>query len=237
MKVFFRFSQKILRAFLKNFYESFLEAFNKNLNDFFWSFFSKLLKENFFNSLLNFSQFSVFGSASAPPRGEWTRTGLTFGTHASQDPYPFGLKCPKNATRGLVSVIQAFLIKFFIFDNRPKEKSVPLEKLLRPTEADQTCALWNSIAEILWNVGEKTKTCVCLPGDVPHISHSHQYFQDNVTEKVRRIWILVFCWEFPSRKFIVFLLGFFCETSLTTFSLWEFLKRVFATKKILLGKF
>ena len=125
----------------------------------------------------------VFGSASAPPRGEWTRTGITF-AHITQDPHPFGLKCPKNATRGLTSVIQAFLIKFFIFDNRPKEKSVPLEKLLKPTEADQVCALWNSIAEILWNVGEKTKTIVCLPGDVPHISHSHQYFQDNITEKV-----------------------------------------------------
>lgn len=72
----------------------------------------------------------VFGSASAPPRGEWTRTGITF-AHITQDPHPFGLKCPKNATRGLTSVIQAFLIKFFIFDNRPKEKSVPLEKLLK----------------------------------------------------------------------------------------------------------
>jgi hypothetical protein len=62
-------------------------------------------------------------------------------------------------------VIQAFLTKYFIFDNRPKEKSVPLEKLLKPTEMEQVTALWNSIAEILWNVGEKTKTIVCLPGD------------------------------------------------------------------------
>lgn len=64
---------------------------------------------------------------------------------------------------------------------------MPLEKLLKPTESEQTMALWNSISEILWNVGEKTKCCVCLPGDVPHISHSHAYFQDNVTEKVRLV--------------------------------------------------
>lgn len=62
---------------------------------------------------------------------------------------------------------------------------MPLEKLLKPTESEQVVALWNSISEILWNVGEKTKTFVCLPGDVPHISHSHAYFQDNVTEKVK----------------------------------------------------
>lgn len=127
----------------------------------------------------------VFGSASAPPRGEWTRTGIAYGHHSAE--YPFGLRCPKNATRGLQSVIQAFIIKYFIFDNRPKEKSVPLEKLLKPTESEQTMALWNSISEILWNVGEKTKTIVCLPGDVPHISHSHAYFQDNVTEKAREL--------------------------------------------------
>lgn len=116
---------------------------------------------------------------------EWTRTGITYGHHSAE--YPFGLRCPKNATRGLQSVIQAFIIKYFIFDNRPKEKSVPLEKLLRPTDSEQVMALWNSISEILWNVGEKTKTIVCLPGDVPHISHSHAYFQDNVTEKVSEL--------------------------------------------------
>lgn len=114
---------------------------------------------------------------------EWTRTGITYGHHSAE--YPFGIRCPKNATRGLQSVIQAFIIKYFIFDNRPKEKSVPLEKLLKPTESEQIMAMWNSISEILWNVGEKTKTIVCLPGDVPHISHSHAYFQDNVTEKVK----------------------------------------------------
>ncbi len=71
-----------------------------------------------------------------------------------------------------------------MFDNRPKEKSVPIEQLLKPTEFEQVMALWNSIAEILWNIGEKTRTNVVLPGDVPHIAHSHNYFQDNVTEKL-----------------------------------------------------
>ncbi|CRK99330.1 CLUMA_CG012562, isoform A [Clunio marinus] len=130
---------------------------------------------------------TVFGSASAPPRGEWTRTGITFGHHNAE--YPFGLRSPKNATRGLQSVIQAFIVKYFIFDNRPKEKSVPLEHLLKPSETEQVTALWTSISEILWNIGEKTKTIVCLPGELPHIGHSHAYFQDNVTEK---LWMFEF---------------------------------------------
>lgn len=124
----------------------------------------------------------VFGSAAAPPRGEWTRTGLIF-------PQPnadlsFGLRCPRNATRGLQSVLEAYIIKNFLFDNRPREKSCPIEQLLKPTESDQSEALWNAMSEIIWEIGEKTKAVIVLPGDVPHIPHSHKYFQDTVTEKV-----------------------------------------------------
>lgn len=40
------------------------------------------------------------------------------------------------------------------------------------------------MSEILWNIGEKTRVIIALPGDVPHVVHSHTYFQDTVTEKV-----------------------------------------------------
>jgi len=106
-------------------------------------------------------------------------------------------------------VIQAFLIKHFVFENRPKEKSIALEKLLKPSESEQICALWTCMSEIIWNIGEKKKAVVCLPcdskinfnhlfsltiiknfvsqkysGQQQSISHTNQYFQDNITEKV-----------------------------------------------------
>ncbi|ETN67484.1 hypothetical protein AND_000700 [Anopheles darlingi] len=125
---------------------------------------------------------TVFGSAASPPRGEWTRTGFTFGP-ANQE-YPYGLRTPRNATRGMQSVIQAHIIKQFIFDNKPREKSVPLEELLKPNEAEQALSLYTAMSDILWNIGEKTKAIVALPGEASHIPHSHVYFQDNVTEKL-----------------------------------------------------
>ncbi|GAB0098483.1 Ubiquitin carboxyl-terminal hydrolase MINDY [Sergentomyia squamirostris] len=125
---------------------------------------------------------SVFGSAAAPPRGEWTRTGLIFGQPSQELPY--GLRCPRNATRGLQSVLQAFIIKYFLFDSRAMEKSLPLDVLLKPTEAQQHEALWRSISTILWMIGEKQHVKVVLPGEIPHIPHSHTYFQDSVTEKL-----------------------------------------------------
>ncbi|XP_021706356.1 inactive ubiquitin carboxyl-terminal hydrolase MINDY-4B isoform X1 [Aedes aegypti] len=133
---------------------------------------------------------TVFGSAASPPRGEWTRTGINFGAAngvrppASLFEYPYGLRTPRNATRGMQSVLQAFIIKHFIFDVKPRDKSVPLEELLKPTEAEQAQALYLAISDILWNIGEKTKAIFALPGEASHIPHSHVYFQDNVTEKL-----------------------------------------------------
>nr|XP_029716940.1 inactive ubiquitin carboxyl-terminal hydrolase MINDY-4B-like isoform X1 [Aedes albopictus] len=133
---------------------------------------------------------TVFGSAASPPRGEWTRTGINFGAAngvrhpATLFEYPYGLRTPRNATRGMQSVLQAFIIKHFIFDVKPRDKSVPLEELLKPTEAEQAQALYLAISDILWNIGEKTKAIFALPGEASHIPHSHVYFQDNVTEKL-----------------------------------------------------
>lgn len=45
-------------------------------------------------------------------------------------------------------------------------------------------ALCQSMANILWNIGERQKVIVVLPGEIPHIPHSHSYFQDSVTEKL-----------------------------------------------------
>lgn len=36
--------------------------------------------------------------------------------------HPYGLRSARNATRGLQSVIQAYIIKYLVFDQRPKDK-------------------------------------------------------------------------------------------------------------------
>lgn len=67
----------------------------------------------------------VFGSSAAPPRGEWTRTGIIF--PPSQQDLSFGLRCPRNSTRGLNSVLQAYIIKYFVFETRPRD-SCPIDQ-------------------------------------------------------------------------------------------------------------
>lgn len=60
-----------------------------------------------------------------------------------------------------------------------------ISRLLKPNEIEQSEALLAAMAEILWNIGEKSKVVVALPGDASLIPHSHTYFQDSVTEKVK----------------------------------------------------
>lgn len=62
----------------------------------------------------------MFGSAAAPPRGEWTRTAITFGS--AKEELPYGLRSARNGTRGLQSVLQAFIIKHLLFDRRANDQ-------------------------------------------------------------------------------------------------------------------
>lgn len=59
-------------------------------------------------------------------------------------------------------------------------------RLLKPNEVQQIDALLTAMSEVLWGIGEKAKVIVPLPGDVVLFPHSHTYFQDTVTERVRK---------------------------------------------------
>ncbi|RZF39071.1 hypothetical protein LSTR_LSTR006608, partial [Laodelphax striatellus] len=135
----------------------------------------------------------VFGTAVAPPRGEWLRTSILFNTPEKEN--AFGLKTPKNGTRGLVAVLQAFVIKQLLFEK--KDCTDPPEELLKPNRMKQLDAITMAMAEILWKIAEQTtvsqnKTEVSekpvvvmvLPQENTYIQHSINYFQDGLTERL-----------------------------------------------------
>lgn len=55
----------------------------------------------------------VFGSCASPSKVEWTRTGLTLRPYGQS--LAFGLRAPRNTTRGLVTAVQAIMLKHFLF--------------------------------------------------------------------------------------------------------------------------
>lgn len=52
-------------------------------------------------------------------RTEWTHTPFTFG--APRKELSYGLRSPRNATRGLLSVVQGFILKYLLFDAKSKK--------------------------------------------------------------------------------------------------------------------
>ncbi|EGI68163.1 UPF0526 protein C7orf67-like protein [Acromyrmex echinatior] len=134
----------------------------------------------------------VFGSCATPPKVEWARTGLTLRPYGQS--LAFGLRTPRNTTRGLVTAVQAVMLKHFLF--KCDRQDVGPEILLKPSYDRQIEVLTSAISEIIWRCagGFSVSTCpnvvssivpkaiVALPQDTPYLQHSVQYFQDGLTE-------------------------------------------------------
>jgi len=56
---------------------------------------------------------------------------------------------------------------------------------MKPSKQQQLEALCKTLTEILWKIGENNKVIICLPQEKSYVPHSLNYFQDNVTERVR----------------------------------------------------
>ncbi|XP_070156248.1 inactive ubiquitin carboxyl-terminal hydrolase MINDY-4B isoform X1 [Polyergus mexicanus] len=136
----------------------------------------------------------IFGSCASPPKIEWTRTGLTLRPYGQS--LAFGLRTPRNTTRGLVTAVQAIMLKHFLFKCDRQDLHAGPEALLKPSYERQIDVLTSAISEIIWrsaggfsvstcaNVVSNTvpKAVVVLPQDTPYLQHSVQYFQDGLTE-------------------------------------------------------
>ncbi|KYQ57714.1 Protocadherin Fat 4 [Trachymyrmex zeteki] len=134
----------------------------------------------------------VFGSCASPPKVEWARTGLTLRPYGQS--LAFGLRTPRNTTRGLVTAVQAVMLKHFLF--KCDRQDVGPEILLKPSYDRQIEVLTSAISEIIWRCagGFSVSTCpnvvsnivpraiVALPQDTPYLQHSLHLFEFNSLE-------------------------------------------------------
>nr|XP_050869154.1 probable ubiquitin carboxyl-terminal hydrolase MINDY-4 [Vespula vulgaris] len=145
----------------------------------------------------------VFGSCACPPKAEWARTGLTLRPYGQN--LAFGLRAPRNTTRGLITAVQAIMLKNFLFKCNIQDGRIGPDILLKPSYDRQVEVLCLAISEIIWrcaggfvahnqnssciassNLDTKSvsvpKAIVALPQKIPYLQHSVQYFQDGLTE-------------------------------------------------------
>ncbi|XP_045542463.1 inactive ubiquitin carboxyl-terminal hydrolase MINDY-4B-like [Papilio machaon] len=134
---------------------------------------------------------TIFGTAACPPRGEWIRSPLLM--RPPDLPFAYGLMGPRNSTRSLLTGLQAYIIKWILFDSRPpsmnKKSAEPPESHLRISEALQEEVLWRVCSDVIWRCGAQSgsdnKAVVALPTDTTYVYNNLKYYQDGVTEKLQ----------------------------------------------------
>ena len=57
-------------------------------------------------------------------------------------------------------------------------------RILEPTQFERNQALLKAVCQVLWQAGDSTSACVCLPGEAPAFRTTELYRADSVTEKV-----------------------------------------------------
>uniref|UniRef100_A0A1B0B1A0 Ubiquitin carboxyl-terminal hydrolase MINDY n=1 Tax=Glossina palpalis gambiensis TaxID=67801 RepID=A0A1B0B1A0_9MUSC len=127
----------------------------------------------------------VFGTSAIPMRAEWTHTPFTFGS--SKEEFSYGLRSPRNATRGLLSVVQGFILKYVLFDYKSGKQNT--NDVLCLSGDIQKAALISALMEILRTIADKGKVTMVLPSpdDEIFVEHSATYFHDSITEKVFKL--------------------------------------------------
>ncbi|XP_017080209.1 inactive ubiquitin carboxyl-terminal hydrolase MINDY-4B [Drosophila eugracilis] len=124
----------------------------------------------------------VFGTAAIPMRAEWLQTSFVFG--APKEELAYGLRSPRNATRGLLSVVQGFVLKYLLFARKTSRVASLTDPLLATAEMQRE-ALFCALLEILRTISDKGKVTIVLPSeDEVFVEHSACYFHDSVTEKL-----------------------------------------------------
>ncbi|XP_017059483.1 inactive ubiquitin carboxyl-terminal hydrolase MINDY-4B [Drosophila ficusphila] len=124
----------------------------------------------------------VFGTAAIPMRAEWLQTSFVFG--AQKEELAYGLRSPRNATRGLLSVVQGFVLKYLLFARKTSRVASLTDPLLANAEMQRE-ALFCALLEILRTISDKGKVTMVLPSeDEVFVDHSACYFHDSVTEKL-----------------------------------------------------
>ncbi|XP_047490963.1 inactive ubiquitin carboxyl-terminal hydrolase MINDY-4B-like [Penaeus chinensis] len=126
----------------------------------------------------------VFGSSSMIGSVETEWTNQSFGFQPYDTPMGYGLRVTKNVTKGLVMCMQGFVLKHLLFAKTKGKSSVEPKALLKASMRAQEDSLVDAIADVIWQVGDKTSATLCLTQDVAYARDNESYQCDGCTEKI-----------------------------------------------------
>lgn len=115
----------------------------------------------------------LFGSADGVFNADWRTQRFAF---ADKKDFTFGLVQSKAGPCGVITVVQAYILKYLLFEQ--KDTKSPLE----PSKELRTKALVYALSEILWLAGDGKKCVIALP--TKKASSGFLHIKADVTEKV-----------------------------------------------------
>lgn len=129
---------------------------------------------------------------------EWKRAKILFRDENNELTY--GLCSEKNGTKGLILSIQAVLVKNLIKRGYTDLNGKPIidsewrneRRILKPTETEKKEVLIRTLAEIIWDAGEKMFACVaqisssnCFEtSGFGYVNSKSNYYGDGITERL-----------------------------------------------------
>ena len=117
----------------------------------------------------------VFGTATGRSFSqEWKRQGFFF---CDLPEIEFGLIQLKGGPCGLLAALQAYILKFLLFQSEQ-----PTSKALSPNGALRRLALRQALSEVLWRAGGHRCVSVALLAPSPHFGSNSGYKCDQLTE-------------------------------------------------------
>lgn len=116
----------------------------------------------------------MFGSQDGTFNTEWRMQHFAF---SDIKDLQYGLVQFKGGPCGVVAVVQAYVLKYLLFEQKPTKD--PLE----PTQLQRETALVNALTDILWTAGGGKHCVVALPS-ARAAAMPYTYKPDKITEKV-----------------------------------------------------
>ncbi|XP_033638241.1 inactive ubiquitin carboxyl-terminal hydrolase MINDY-4B-like isoform X1 [Asterias rubens] len=127
----------------------------------------------------------IFGTRMFSFDEEWKRA--CFQWQSLKGPFPYGLFCPRDKSRGVIMAIQVHLVRHLQFDKKKEDghhhytqddtESLDVSSAYRltPTEEERKQGFLLALSDILWSAGEEKRAVVVLQDrKKPGLLHSEE---------------------------------------------------------------
>jgi len=126
----------------------------------------------------------LFGTCVAMNFPEWYRTTFVF--RDPEQELAYGLRTQKNTVKPLILCVQAYVIRYLVFDTKVRKTCPNSDELLLPPASRQKDGLASAFTDMIWKCSSngKVPAKLCLLQRDSSVISDTNYSRDGITERV-----------------------------------------------------